>query len=879
MEDSPYFSLGLTQLDTSSVVGFVPGVFDYEEPNFAENRSKFRNNPNKMKEIRKFAAQKTKKAVGKSLRLSKKDDSGRPRLLKGMKYRIRKVPAHSLYFGSYCNRKFGEEINHFLGEEVLNLFRLYSMGGMPHVLNVWMYECCSEVDSTMAERLGNVIPRIFNWQVVEIKVKYEKFMVGMFIKFVYNNIQPTHEEVQSLNLQMIEGFQLKEAECGLSLEIAADCFDKRLAVGVQLQTDLDIEGFEEFSTVPPTEILKKAGLITDDSISHPSKKRKIVCFYSTTVEDQVCQKTTSFVSTRTVPTQKKASSGSERVYTKKTTPSSSLKSVCQDNSDEKWNDIKLILQSYAQVWEGSTVGEKSSQAQIDEMDIMQHVEDTQKGRKQEGEEKTENVNANEDVEDTEIFKTLKEKGKKIVGETNKSTDVYSTDDPMDGHYFDWNRSLIQQQSQDVEGCSEDNATASLDALVKSVVHYSSTLPESAQVELDAILKVIAAPVDEVPKEVVPQSESVVNQHNISNSQLPLDFSDSVVAAHQAAKPPAKIAKRIRTRSKVFKSPYTTEYASGSKAIEDQIEEQRHQFAFDGFLISDIISSGTIAEFKQWVEAELLKFHAKNDEHIDVIFYHLRKKSKLRNDQDYRFTTTNCFFKNSVDKTYFRYYEDDIDTVLSTQQDYAESVRVALIEEAVTHIIKGYCMTSGLPWHQVDEVYVLINCNDNFHWVLAVIALKDRRICVYDSLSRRTNTESILEIQKLAKMLSTFLSDNKFYDDTFRTDWPNLETYRDKITQTTQILNENPLDVEYVQDIMQQERDSVDCGVFVAGYAEFLSEEMNVPSHGFKAEYHRTHYATLLKKYGIQKAIKGYVSENDTLQGQSQELQKFQMKMK
>lgn len=107
------------------------------------------------------------------------------------------------------------------------------------------------------------------------------------------------------------------------------------------------------------------------------------------------------------------------------------------------------------------------------MNIMQHVEDTQKGCQQEGEEKTGNVHANEDVKDTEIFKTLKEKGKKIVGEADKSTDVYSTDDPMDGHYFDWNRSLIQQQSQDVERCSEDNATVNLDALVESVVNHNS----------------------------------------------------------------------------------------------------------------------------------------------------------------------------------------------------------------------------------------------------------------------------------------------------------------------------------------------------------------------------------------------------------------------
>ncbi|PHU08712.1 hypothetical protein BC332_20572 [Capsicum chinense] len=323
---------------------------------------------------------------------------------------------------------------------------------------------------------------------------------------------------------MIEGFQLKEVESGFP---PADYFDKRLVVDVQSQVNLDIQGFEEFNTVPPTEILKMASLITDASTSHPTKKQKIVRFDSTTAEEK-----------------------------------------------------------------------------------------------------------------------------------------------------------------DVAGCNEDNATANLDTLVESVVNhnsnntnvristtvhihndhmvdYSSTLPESIQLELDAILKVIAAPVDDVPIEVILQAESVVNQHDISNSQLPLDFSDVVVAAHQAAKTPTKIAKRIRMRSKVFKSPYTTKYASGSKAIEDQIEEQKQQFAFDGFLISDTMPSSVIEEFKQWVKEGLLKFHAKKD-----------------------------------------------------------------------------------------------------------------------------------------------------------------------------------------------------CGVFIAGYVEYLSKEMNAPSDGFEAKYHRMCYATLLQKYGIQKAKKGYVSEND-----------------
>ncbi|PHU24260.1 hypothetical protein BC332_09367 [Capsicum chinense] len=651
MEDYPSFSLGLTQLDTNPEVGFVPAVFDYEEPNFDENRSKYRNDPNKMKEIKKVAAEKSKKIIGESSRKSQKDDTARP--------------------------------------------------------------CLS--------------------------------------KFVYNNIRPTHEEVQSLDSQIIEEFELTDDESEFSPEIVA-------------------------------------------------------------------------------------------------------------------------------------------------------------GR----------------------------------------SDIDSANDPMDGHYLDWNRSPIQEQSEDVEGCCEDIATTRLDALIKFVVNqnsvnpnvgtpstvhinkdhmnvegvsvdigfitlesfvavvenlkpdsanvetstmqvdYSSTLPESAQVELDAILE---------------------------------DFPDAVVVAHQAAKTPAK---RIRTRSKVFMSSYTTEYASGSKAIEDQIGEQKQKFAFNSFLIFDNMPKGVIEEYKQWMEEGLLKFHAKkkmndehykaklsflgvheivfvvahartknwfylmsqknacwNDEYIDVIFYHLRKKSKLRNDQDYRFTTTNCFFKNYIVKTYSNYYEDETDTVITTQQDYAQSVDVVLNEDAITNVINGYCMPSDLPWHQVDEVYVpgkqyyynteknlsreqpkkkrLLQQqrkklregggvgNDKFHRELAVIFLKDRRIRVYDSLSSLRNMESINEINKLVAMLSTYLSDNRFFEKASRTNWTNLEVYRNKITQRTQFLNEHPFE---------------NCGAFVAGYAEYLSEGMNVPSDDFEAEYHRMRYATLLRKYGIQKAQKDYVSEND-----------------
>ncbi|PHU25048.1 hypothetical protein BC332_03380 [Capsicum chinense] len=412
-------------------------------------------------------------------------------------------------------------------------------------------------------------------------------------------------------------------------ETTAGRSGKRPIVDIQSQSDHDTQGFEDFSTLPPTEILKKEHLLSDDSASQHTKRRRTVRFDSAAVEEQVYQKTSFSVSTRTVPTQKIPSSDSERVHAEKTTPSSSS------------NYVYVLYYHYKDV-EGCC----------------------------------------EDIATTRPDALVK--------------------------------------FVDVEGVSADIGPATLESLIAVVenlkpdsanVDYSSTLSELAQVELDAILEGIAAPVDDLPIEVVPPSEVIVNKHDISDSQLPPDFPDAVVATHQT------------------------------------------------------------------------------------------KKSKLRNDQDYRFTTTNYFFKSYIVKTYSNYYEDDTDTIITTQQDYTQSVDVVLNEDAITNIIKGYCMPSGLPWHQVDEVYVPINCNDKFYWVLAVIALKDGRIRVYDSLSNLRNMESINEINK-------------------------------------------------------------DCGVFVAKYAEYLSKGINVPSDGFEAEYHQKRYATLLQNYGIQKAQKGYVSEND-----------------
>ncbi|PHU22621.1 hypothetical protein BC332_07728 [Capsicum chinense] len=121
--------------------------------------------------------------------------------------------------------------------------------------------------------------------------------------------------------------------------------------------------------------------------------------------------------------------------------------------------------------------------------------------------------------------------------------------------------------------------------------------------------------------------------------------------------------------------------------------------------------------------------------------------------------------------------------------------------------------SGLGYPQLDFVvahpqsknwfYLLSECktcqNDE---VLAVIVWKERLICVYDSLSSKRKKEPPIEIQKLAVMLSTYLSDNGFYEKTERIDWPPLEAYKEKLAQQTGLVNEILFDVDYVKNIPQ-----------------------------------------------------------------------------
>ncbi|KAF3676425.1 putative protein EIN4-like [Capsicum annuum] len=182
----------------------------------------------------------------------------------------------------------------------------------------------------------------------------------------------------------------------------------------------------------------------------------------------------------------------------------------------------------------------------------------------------------------------------------------------------------------------------------------------------------------------------------------------------------------------------------------------------------------------------------------------------------------------------------------------QQLKVSRNKECLINIIKGFRSLDGLPWHLVDEVYIPINSGDEFHWVLTVVVLIERRIRVYDLMLRRRRFRLSSEIQKLSNILPTYLDMSGFLDQKVRTDWWIIEAYQDKIA--------NPFDVQYVDGISQQTIGSLDCGLFVAAYAEYLSNGLQVPNDGLDAGLLRKRYVALLWKYVEARSQNSYATD-------------------
>ncbi|KAF3619041.1 hypothetical protein FXO38_33101 [Capsicum annuum] len=210
---------------------------------------------------------------------------------------------------------------------------------------------------------------------------------------------------------------------------------------------------------------------------------------------------------------------------------------------------------------------------------------------------------------------------------------------------------------------------------------------------------------------------------------------------------------------VFKAPPTI--PDDSKGKKKLVATKSKKYPFEGYNISGESPTELMEVFEDWTKEGLYK-------------QHLNKKDK---DDHYKVQCVTLGFHGCKE--------------LSTQDAFARTDEVAHIEKSLINSIKGMSTPVGQPWHHVNEVFILINYNGVFYWVLAVIALKEQYIRVYDSIYSSRNRALPSEVQKLKTMLPTYLQYSKFFEQK-------------------------------------------DCGVFAAVYAEYLSEVLSILSSGIDA---------------------------------------------
>ncbi|PHT64719.1 hypothetical protein T459_29144 [Capsicum annuum] len=360
----------------------------------------------------------------------------------------------------------------------------------------------------------------------------------------------------------------------------------------------------------------------------------------------------------------------------------------------------------------------------------------------------------------------------------------------------------------------DGVISSINALTASVKEMTSkrgVIPSKRILYPDTPPEIKAA---KRRRKDTSKASSIIKKSKIA---MPLSFSCTDVQCARSTEEQHEL-KKVDVTATVEEHNMTVDNSSTASKDEEKVKPvslgERKNYLFEGFNISDEAPkklTQLINDYLEWIIDGLLKHHAgrkQNDECYKV------------NESSHGFDMFDFVVAHSGMKNWFY--------LMSQPQ------------------------TCWNDKHLIDEVCIPINCGDEFHWVLAVIVLKERRIRVYDSILRRRRSEPSSEIQKLAKILPTYLDMSGFLDQNICTDWSTIEAYRDKIA--------HPFDVQYVDGIAQQTIGSLDCGPFVAAYVEYLSDELQVPNDGLDAGLLHKRYAAVLWKYGEVKAQKPYATD-------------------
>ncbi|XP_069146969.1 uncharacterized protein [Solanum lycopersicum] len=510
--------------------------------------------------------------------------------------------------------------------------KLYRLYGMPYALNVWIYECASNLNSEIAVREHNVIPRICNWRVVSEKAKFEMLMSTIFQENACSNIVQTVEE--------IEAFDLAQVEHAHSTSLPF--------VQPNEEDDLD-----DFSTKPPEQLLRTYSRVSDTSPPPPPKRRK----------KGIIQK--QKVSEQNLPDQSNVSlTPDDDVHVSM----SSLPQPC--NVDDVHGSFPQVSpKSAADVHDSVPDVSPNPAADVHEYadsqnvnNIIPHIKELKGHLKTYVDKKFEEliilIKANH-------YQLMQSIGKENINfQANTSTfqcdKQTSQQIPIDlddmggvvedggGFYGKNGEHHIVDDAGDVDvdgvGVSVNEGEQLVSDNPKEST-TSTTISSSTQAVIDALIKDLGKdPTNARPIYSYDPQNITSSQYLLTDSQLPTDISITEIAVKTDAVTPAH---RNRMPLRRIQSPYCTSFGSSEKGKEKLKDMARLHFPFEGCGITDKVSPKLIKDCMNWLSRGLLKNHNN------------------------------------------KYYMDDDDDNLTTEEHIDSASVVSVHERSIINIIKGF----------------------------------------------------------------------------------------------------------------------------------------------------------------------------------------------
>lgn len=169
------------------------------------------------------------------------------------------------------------------------------------------------------------------------------------------------------------------------------------------------------------------------------------------------------------------------------------------------------------------------------------------------------------------------------------------------------------------------------------------------------------------------------------------------------------------------------------------------------------------------------------QHLDVIFYYLRKKCSKKLG-GLRATTTDNYFDQRMQSLYRTFLES------------GKKMDLIQFTDNIVGYITGHIIRGGVEWCAVDHILFPIHVSSDAlggkldHWVLGIFSLKERCIHVYDSLkSKRTESGIRSVVEAYSVLLPYFLLEVNFFDG--RRDLLSSDAYQN-------IGSTDPIDVKF-----------------------------------------------------------------------------------